>query len=91
MVPTFGEIGHAKATMLPWWGMMAPAGTPPAVIARVSQELEKITKEEAVRERMKKTFVQIDYAGPQEFARRLAAETTLYGDIIRAANIKFGQ
>ena len=33
-VPTFSEIGHASATMMPWWGMMAPAGTPPAVIAR---------------------------------------------------------
>jgi hypothetical protein len=32
--------------------------------------------------------VQIDFAGPQEFARRLEAETALYGDIIRAAKIK---
>jgi tripartite-type tricarboxylate transporter receptor subunit TctC len=90
-VPTFAEIGHAKATMQPWWGMMAPAGTPQPVIARLTQELEKATKDNAVRERMKATFVQIDFAGPQEFARRIEAETTLYGDIIRAANIKFGQ
>ena len=87
-VPTFAEIGHAKATMLPWWGMMAPAGTPQPVIARLTQELEKVTKDDAVRERMKATFVQIDFAGPQEFARRIEAETSLYGDIIRSANIK---
>ena len=43
-----------------------------------------------MRERLKATFVQIEFAGPQEFARRLEAETTLYGDIIRAANIKLG-
>ena len=90
-VPTFAEIGHAKATMLPWWGMMAPAGTPQPVIERLTQELEKATRDDAVRERMKATFVQIDFAGPQEFARRIEAETTLYGDIIRSANIKFGQ
>jgi tripartite-type tricarboxylate transporter receptor subunit TctC len=90
-VPTFAEIGHAKATMLPWWGMMAPAGTPRAAIERLTLELEKATKDEALRERMKATFVQIDFAGPQEFARRIEAETALYGDIIRAANIKFGQ
>lgn len=90
-VPTFAEIGHGKATMLPWWGMMAPAGTPQPAIARLTQELEKATKDDAVRERMKATFVQIDFAGPQEFARRIEAETTLYGDIIRAANIKLGQ
>jgi tripartite-type tricarboxylate transporter receptor subunit TctC len=90
-VPTFAEIGHAKATMLPWWGMMAPAGTPRPAIERLTQELEKATKDAAVRERMKAAFVQIDFAGPQEFARRIEAETSLYGDIIRSANIKFGQ
>jgi len=76
---------------MPWWGLMAPAGTPPAAVARLTQELETITKDGAVRERLKATFVQIDFAGPQEFARRLESETALYGDIIRAANIKLGQ
>jgi tripartite-type tricarboxylate transporter receptor subunit TctC len=87
-VPTFAEAGHAGATMMPWWGLMAPAGTPQPVVARLTQELEAATKSEPVRERLKATFVQIDFAGPQEFARRLEAETTLYGDIIRAAKIK---
>ena len=89
-VPTFAEIGHPGATMMPWWGMMAPAGTPQAAVARLTQELEKITRDETVRERLKATFVQIDFAAPQEFARRLEAETALYGGIIRAANIKLG-
>jgi tripartite-type tricarboxylate transporter receptor subunit TctC len=87
-VPTFAEIGHPGATMMPWWGLMAPAGTPQPIIARLTQELEVATKSEPVRERLKATFVQIDFAGPQEFARRLEAETTLYGEIIRAAKIK---
>lgn len=89
-VPTFAEIGHAGATMLPWWGLMAPAGTPAPVIARLADELEKLTKDDAVRERMKATFVQIAFAGPEAFARRIADETALYGGIIRAANIRLG-
>jgi tripartite-type tricarboxylate transporter receptor subunit TctC len=87
-VPTFAELGHAGATMVPWWGVMAPAGLPPAIVARLTQELEDATKDAAVRERLKATFVQVEFAGPQEFARRLEAESKLYGDIIRAANIK---
>ncbi len=86
-VPTFAELGHPGATMVPWWGLMAPAGTPPPILARLSEELEAATKDEALRERLKATFVQIEFAGPQEFARRLEAETALYGDIIRAAKI----
>ena len=87
-VSTFAEIGHPGATMMPWWGLMAPAGTPQPIVARLTQELGAATKSEPVRERLKATFVQIDFAGPQEFARRLEAETTLYGEIIRAAKIK---
>jgi tripartite-type tricarboxylate transporter receptor subunit TctC len=87
-VPTFAELGHPGATMMPWWGLMAPAGTPQPVVARLTQQLEAITKDPAVRERLKATFIETDFAGPQEFGRRLEAETKLYGDIIRAANIK---
>jgi tripartite-type tricarboxylate transporter receptor subunit TctC len=87
-VPTFAELGHPGATMMPWWGMMAPAGSPAPAIARLTKELETITKDPAVRERLKATFVQIDFAGPQEFSRRLDAETKLYGEIIKAANIR---
>ena len=87
-VPTFAETGHSGATMMPWWGLMAPAGTPQPIVARLTQELEAATKSDAVRERLKATFVQIDFAGPQEFARRLDAEAALYGEIIRAAKIK---
>jgi tripartite-type tricarboxylate transporter receptor subunit TctC len=87
-VPPFAELGHPRATMMPWWGMMAPAGTPQAAISRVAQELRAISQTDAVRERLKATFVQVEFADAQEFARRLDAETALYGEIIRAANIK---
>ena len=87
-VPTFAELGHPSATMVPWWGLMAPAGTPPAIVTRLTQELQAASADEAVRERLKATFVQIEFAGPQEFSRKLDAETALYGDIIRAAKIK---
>ncbi len=89
-VPTFAELGHGGATMVPWWGLMAPAGTPQAVVARLTQELEAATKDEAVRERLKATFVQIEFEGPAAFQKRLDAETKLYGDVIKAANIKLG-
>ena len=87
-VPTFAELGYAGATMEPWWGLMARAGTPQPVIASLAQEMKSASEDDAVRERLKALFVQIEYAGPGEFARRLEAETKLYGDVIRAAKIK---
>jgi tripartite-type tricarboxylate transporter receptor subunit TctC len=87
-VPTVTELGHAGASMLPWWGLMAPPGTPQAVVARLTPQLEAATKDPALRERLAATFVQIEFAGPQEFGRRLQGEVALYGNIIRAANIR---
>jgi tripartite-type tricarboxylate transporter receptor subunit TctC len=87
-VPSIAELGHPAATMLPWWGMMAPAGTPAAIVAQLTQALQAASADDGVRERLKATFVQIEFAGPQEFARRLDAERTQYGDIIRVAKIR---
>ena len=90
-VPTFAELGHGGVTIVGWWGLMALAGTPPAIVEKLTRELEAITKEPAVRERLKATFVQVEYADPVGFNRVLDTETRIYGDIIRAANIKLGQ
>jgi tripartite-type tricarboxylate transporter receptor subunit TctC len=87
-VPTYGELGHGGVTIVGWWGVMALAGTPPAIVERLTRELETITKDPAVRERLKATFVQVEYADPAGFNRVLDTETKAYGDIIRAANIK---
>jgi tripartite-type tricarboxylate transporter receptor subunit TctC len=89
-VPTFAELGHGSATMMPWWGLMAPAGTPAPVVARLTGELEAATKDAALRDRLRATFVQIEFEGPAAFQKRLDAETKLYGDVIRAANIRLG-
>jgi tripartite-type tricarboxylate transporter receptor subunit TctC len=87
-VPTYAELGHGGVTIVGWWGLMAVAGTPPAIVERLTRELEAITKDPAVRERLKATFVQVEYADPVRFNRVLDTETKAYGDIIRAANIK---
>jgi tripartite-type tricarboxylate transporter receptor subunit TctC len=90
-VPTYAELGHGGVTIVGWWGLMAVAGTPPAIVQRLTRELETITKDPAVHERLKATFVQVEFVDPAGFNRVLDTETKAYGDIIRAANIKMGQ
>lgn len=87
-VPTMAELGHPSVTMVPWWGMFAPAGTPPVIVDRLTQALQAASKNETVHERLKATLVQFEFAGPQEFARRLQAETAQYRDLISAAKLK---
>jgi tripartite-type tricarboxylate transporter receptor subunit TctC len=90
-VPTFAELGHPGVTIVGWWGLMAVAGTPQPIVDKLTRELEAITKEPVVRERLKATFVQVQFEDPAGFNRWLDTETKVYGDIIRAANIKIGR
>jgi len=90
-VPTFAELGYKNATIVPWWGMMAVAGTPQPIVSKLTQELEKVAKTPAVRDRLKATFVQVHFGGPAEFNKLLDFETKWYGDIIRAGGFKLGR
>jgi tripartite-type tricarboxylate transporter receptor subunit TctC len=51
-VPTFAESGYPEFALLDWYAIVAPAGTPPAVVARLSREIGKIMHEPAVTERV---------------------------------------
>jgi tripartite-type tricarboxylate transporter receptor subunit TctC len=87
-VPTMAELGHPSVTMVPWWGVFVPAGTPQPIIDRLTHELEAVSKDETVHDRLKATMVQFDFAGPQAFAKRLEAERAQYRDLIQAAKLK---
>jgi tripartite-type tricarboxylate transporter receptor subunit TctC len=87
-VSTVAELGHPTAAIVPWWGMIAPAATPAPVIVRLTRELEKISQESAVQERLKAIFVQVDFAGAEEFSRRLKSEAKQFEEIIRGADLK---
>jgi tripartite-type tricarboxylate transporter receptor subunit TctC len=50
-VPTVIEAGYAEAVVLPWAGLFAPAGTPPAVLDKVAAELKKALRDPDVQQR----------------------------------------
>lgn len=51
-VPTIGELGYREAAVDPWNGILAPAGTPPEVVARLAREIEPILRQEDLRGRL---------------------------------------
>jgi tripartite-type tricarboxylate transporter receptor subunit TctC len=51
-VPTFVESGYPELSLLNWYAILAPAGTPAAVAARLSREIGKVMREPAVVERV---------------------------------------
>ena len=87
-VPTAAEAGVANFEATSWFGIAAPAGTPPAVVARLHKAIAEAVRTPAMQERFAKTGARLVGDTPEQFAAQIRAEYKAWGDIIKAANIK---
>ncbi len=87
-VPTFAELGWPAAEAGIWQGLLAPARTAPAVIARQHQLFAAALNEPTTRTRLADLGAEVRTEGPESFRRWLAAETEAWGGVIRARGIK---
>jgi tripartite-type tricarboxylate transporter receptor subunit TctC len=71
-----------------WYGVFAPAGTPPAIVSRISQEIAGAIKLPDVREFMAKEGADAVGSTPQEFGAFFKAEVDRYAQVIKSANIR---
>ena len=86
-VPTAAEQGVANYEASSWFGIAAPAGTPPANVARLHRSIAAAVRTPAMQERFSKSGARLIGDSPQEFAARIGAERVMWGRIIKAANI----
>jgi tripartite-type tricarboxylate transporter receptor subunit TctC len=86
-IPTIGEFvpGYASDT---WYGILAPAGTPKPVIARLHAAAVKALNSVAVRERLTKLGADPIGDTPEEFRRLLEREQTLWAKVVRDSGAK---
>lgn len=87
-VPTFIEQGFAGFTGSTWAGMLAPAGTPPDIVKRMSDEIARIIKSDETRARLEAMGTFPAGSTPQEFDAFIASETTKWGRVIKTAGVK---
>ncbi len=87
-VPTVAEAGVPDAVALPWFGLVAPAGTPSAAIARLNAEFSRALGERDVVERLGGMYANPIGGSPADFQKLLNSENDKWGKIIRQRNIK---
>ena len=87
-VPTFLEQGFADTVQDQWAGVLAPARTPPEIIARLNGAMVAVMNDPEVRAKLAQTGVVPAPGSPDEFGRYLRGEYERWGRIIREKGIK---
>jgi tripartite-type tricarboxylate transporter receptor subunit TctC len=87
-VPTAREAGFPGFEVASTYAVLAPAGTPPAVVRRLNQEIAKIMQVPEVRQRFQTLGIETMASTPEEAGVRVNAELVKWGQVIKAANIK---
>jgi tripartite-type tricarboxylate transporter receptor subunit TctC len=90
-LPTMIEQGFAGFDSTAWFALMAPAGTPAPVIAKLHQEAARILALPDVRKRFDELGMEVIGNTPAEFAAVIKAETPQWAKVIKEAGIKAGE
>ena len=87
-VPTTAEAGLPGFELEAWVGLFAPAGTPPDVIAKLSESVKQVLAQPETKKRADTLGIEPRYLGPEALAALVKKDTEYWGKVIKARNIK---
>jgi tripartite-type tricarboxylate transporter receptor subunit TctC len=87
-VPTVDEAGVPGYVVNLWYGLLAPAGTPSAIVTRLASEVTRIVRAPEMRERLAAAGAEPGGGTPEDYAAVIRADTVLWTRVIREAGIK---
>ncbi|ARP96066.1 Bug family tripartite tricarboxylate transporter substrate binding protein [Bordetella genomosp. 13] len=86
-VPTMKELGYSQFDVVAWFGMFAPAGTPPAVVAQLNGKLTAILKDPALRKRGAELGIEIFGSSPEELGQYVGSQVDLWKQLTADAGL----
>ena len=87
-VPTIAESGLPGFDVEPWFGIVAPAGTPTAIVNRLNAEIGKIMQQNDVKEMLASVGAAPSISSPQEFGKFIDSEVTRWAEVVKASGAK---
>jgi tripartite-type tricarboxylate transporter receptor subunit TctC len=87
-IPTFVEAGLPGMVAYSWYGIVAPPGTPAAIVDKLNQEIVRWSHEKNVQEQMVRDGSENNSMTPAQFGKMIADETEMWRKIIAPLNIK---
>lgn len=87
-VPTFAESGYSGMQAGLWYGMLAPKGTPRAVVQRLNSAINQALQDAEMRKKFAASSIEVIGGTPEAFGSYIASEIKRWGEVARAANIQ---
>ena len=87
-VPTVAEQGYPGFETSQWYGLMAPAGTPDAIVQKLAQAAATAGKSPTVAERLSAEAAEPSTSTPKEFAEFIKVEAVRWSDVVKKSGIK---
>jgi tripartite-type tricarboxylate transporter receptor subunit TctC len=87
-VPTVDESGVRGYEVSPWYGLLAPAGTPRAIVTRLAAETTRIARTAEMRGKLAAQGAEAGGGTPDEYAAVIRADTATWARVIREAGIR---
>jgi tripartite-type tricarboxylate transporter receptor subunit TctC len=83
------ETGYPEVNIGLWSGFFVSANTPPAVVKKLDAEVRRALADGGVREKLKAMAVNPGGGPGEEFRSRIEGDIKLFGEVVKAANLKF--
>lgn len=87
-VPTFAELGFPNMNASFWYGMFAPAGTPPAIIEKLNAGINAALRADDIRARLTGDGLAVEPGTAQSLAATIARDAELWGPVIKSLGIE---
>ena len=88
-VPSWAEEGVPDANVINYWGIVAPAGTPRAVVARLNAEMQKVLAQPDVRERLEREGAELVPGTPEQLGAIIERDLAHWKKLIVEAKLSF--
>jgi len=87
-VPTVDEAGVPGYELSPWYGLLAPAGTPREVVVRLGEEVSRVVRAPEMKEKLAVQGAEVAGGSPEEFAALIRADTSTWSRVVKDAGIR---
>ena len=87
-LPTISEAGVPDYATTAWYGVIAPAKTPKAIVDRLNSELAKVLKAEEIEKRFAKQNIEVLTSTPEQFGEFIKAELAKWRDVVNKARMR---